>query len=116
MKIILNLTTKLLILLAICLTGCKKNSLEVKQDKIYVQINMPRPAIPGTNTGTSLTLKPNWNASITPPGDITYVGSYKIINKKIIIKIPDLNKEFTFDIVSETRLQSGSITLDLLDF
>lgn len=97
-----------LIFLILPTAACKKEALEVKKDKTYIQTNPPRPATPGVNTGTILTLKPKKVANMTPSGDISYPAKYAIRGRTLIIKVPTLNKEFTYNIVSETTLQSAT--------
>lgn len=97
-----------LIFLILPIAACKKEVLEVKKDKTYIQGNPPRPATPGVNTGTILTLKRNKKANITPSGDKIYPGTYIIRSRTLIVKVPILDQDFTYNIISDTTLQSDN--------
>lgn len=113
MKIILKPIAGLLTLLLLCFISCKKEALQIKSEKIYAQANAPRPPGPGINTGVLLTLKPKGKAIFIPVLDITYAATYKIRDKTLTIKVPDLKKDFTYTIISEKELRGDGHSLTL---
>lgn len=108
------LSMKLKLLKATCLpfvlflfilasTGCKKDKLEVKEVKEYLEI---RQVAAGDLAGGAmhLTLKPDGNADITPGGDISYRGAYRINGSTIKVKTEE--DSYSFEIISETEIKS----------
>lgn len=96
--------TFLILGIVLCLMACKKDALEIKEEKEYVQINAPEPVFPYEGSIVILTLKPNGKADVLPGGDIVYRASYKIKGKKIKVEIADVSLRLTFTIVSPTEL------------
>jgi hypothetical protein len=92
------------------LGACKKDALEVKQEKTFMQIKaQPATDLPGG--GIVLTLKPDGTAGIDPGGDILWAATYKISGNKITVKLLDTNTKYKFTIVSDVEIhgENGEI-------
>jgi hypothetical protein len=83
--------------------ACKKDAIQIIEDKHYSQINAPLVADPQYTTAISLTLKPNGTGYIAPGGDIMHEMTYDVSGKKITVKLSDKYK-YRFDIISDQEL------------
>lgn len=96
-----NLCCLLIIMLSF--GACKKDALEVKQQKTFVQVEVaPATDLPGG--GINLTLKPDGTANINPGGDIVWSGTYDISGNKITVKVQQIDTKFKFTIVSDEEI------------
>ncbi|MET4080755.1 hypothetical protein ABIB40_000699 [Pedobacter sp. UYP30] len=94
-----------LLMLSTFSTGCKKNQLDVNEEKHYSQVDhVPANAYDG---GFSLTLQPDGVADVNPGGDIVYRGTYKINGAKIKVKTPQNSASYTFTIISESEIKEN---------
>ncbi|WP_158825721.1 hypothetical protein [Mucilaginibacter lacusdianchii] len=103
----------LLLFLCMCLwlSSCKKDALQVEEEKEYLQTNASPIVDPMFSTATHLLLKPGNIAYINPGGDIMWDATYKISGKKLTVKMKDSDSQFKFTIVSEEELhgQDGEV-------
>lgn len=93
----------LLALFAITLNACKKDALNVKQEKTFVQVGAT-----GSNLGFGgviLTLLPDGKADLMLGGDIVWRGTYSISGKNIKVVIDGETKLYRFTIVSENEIK-----------
>ena len=91
------------LLFTFIISGCKKDKLEVTEEKIFSQVDHV-----STNPydgGWSLSLRPDGTAELLPGGDIVYGGTYKIQGAKIKVKSEPGSQSFTFIIVSDVEIR-----------
>jgi hypothetical protein len=106
-----------LFVVLLSLVGCKKDALQIREEKSYHQVN----AAPTTDrllgNAVSLTLKPGGSALINPGGDIMWSASYKISGSKIKVHVPDLDKNYQFTIISDNELhgENGEVLRILIE-
>jgi hypothetical protein len=98
-----SLLTITLFFFLLTTTGCKKDQLEINEEKIYSEV-MKEP-VDEFMGGWSLTLTPDGVADVTPGGDIYYRGTYKINGSKIKVKTPQNSGSYTFEIISENEIK-----------
>lgn len=81
--------------------SCKKDQLEVKEEKTFVQADY----VPSNNYdgGWQLTLNPGKIADVLPSGDIVFRGTYNISGDKIKVKTDE--DTFEFKIISNNELK-----------
>jgi hypothetical protein len=102
----IKLPCLLLSLVILLSTACKKDALEVKEEKRFMQTNAH---ITDPMFGAvSLTLRPNEQALINPGGDIVWSATYKISGKDLTVKVPDIDSKFKFSIVSDKELHGSN--------
>jgi hypothetical protein len=102
----IKLSYVFLLSMIVLLTACKKDAMEVKEEKRFVQVNAA-PSDPMFG-GVSLTLRPNGVGTINPGGDIVWPASYKIRGNKLSMKVQEINSEFKFTIVSSEELHGSN--------
>lgn len=90
-------------LLLLSASGCKKDKLEVNEEKNYFEID--HVSTGPYDGGWSLTLYPDGTADVVPGGDISYRGPYKINGSKIKIKTEQNSGSYTFEIISDTEIR-----------
>jgi hypothetical protein len=93
-------------------TGCKKDQLTVKEEKVYAEAgHISDNAYDG---GWRLTLKPDGVAEVLPGGDVYYRGTYKINGSKIKVKTEQNSGSYTFNIISETEIKEKEYGTSLI--
>ena len=92
-----------LLIVMLSFGACKKDALEVKQDKTYVQVK-DAPPTDLAGGGVDLTLKPDGTAIINPGGDIVWYGTYDISGNKITVKVQQTESKYKFTIVSNEEI------------
>jgi uncharacterized lipoprotein YehR (DUF1307 family) len=99
----------LILLIVLSLNACQKDALIVELEKIFIQINAPKPTDPMLGTAMNLTLKPGGKADFLPSGDIIHEATYKIKGDKVLVQA--LNQTFKFTVVSDLELhgENGEI-------
>ncbi len=100
----------LYILLAATLSlgACKKDALQVKTEKEYIQNTTPGAATGLLGGGLDLILKPGGTASFNPGGDIIWGATYDISGKKITVKVQQLNTKYLFTIISDEEIHGAN--------
>ncbi|MFD1257375.1 hypothetical protein ACFQ3S_11255 [Mucilaginibacter terrae] len=98
-----KLALTLLLALSAFLSACKKDKIEVDQEKVFIQKNLPADTTPGYVSAWYLVLKPDGSADIAPGGDIVYRGKHDI--KGSLLKVKTDNTTFEFDILSATEIK-----------
>lgn len=103
-----NLSVLLLIIL--CMGACKKDALQVNEEKEFIQVNAAT-ATDLVGGGVDLLLKPNGIAGINPGGDIVWNATYDISGNKLPVKIKETNTKYQFTIISDEEIhgQNGEI-------
>lgn len=93
------------VFLLLSATGCKKDKIDVKEVKEYVE---DKQMSPGDLYGGAmhLTLNPDGTADIVPGGDISYRGTYKINGVRIKVKTQQNSGSYTFEIISDEEIKS----------
>jgi hypothetical protein len=90
-------------LLSFIISGCKKDKMEVTEEKRFSQVG--HVATNAYDGGWWLSLSPDGRADLLPGGDISYRGTYKIQGAKIKVKTEQGSQSFTFIIVSDVEIR-----------
>jgi len=98
-----SLTLTLLLAVSVFLSACKKDKIEVNEEKVFIQKNLPPDTTPHYASVWFLVLKPDGTADITPGGDIVYRGKHNI--KGSLLKVKTDNTTYEFDILSATEIK-----------
>lgn len=93
-----------LLLIALSFTACKKDALQVNEEKRYEQVNAQPATDPMFGTAVTLILRPNGQGYINPGGDIVWPATYKISGKKITVTMEESQRKYRFDIISDEEL------------
>ncbi|MGY3053709.1 hypothetical protein ACVWYG_001910 [Pedobacter sp. UYEF25] len=90
---------------SIAVIGCKKDKLDVNETKEYFEVT-EKPQTDLAGGAMHLTLQPDGTADITPGGDVSYRGTYRINGSKIKVKTDQNSGAYTFEIISESQIRS----------
>jgi hypothetical protein len=93
-----------LLIMVVGLGACKKDALEIKEEKEFMQVNARPATDPILGTAVHLVLKPNGVASIKPGGDIVWTATYNISGKTITVKVRDTNSTYKFNVISSEEI------------
>jgi len=92
-----------LLLMIVSISACKKDALEVKQEKEFIQVTL-QPATDLAGGGIDLILKPDGTANINPGGDIVWSATYDISGKKITVTVQQTNSKYKFTVISDEEI------------